>query len=586
LPAGEADFFSYMTIKNAILMINAIFRNRRAVYAVALVLTVLAGTLAWNLSTTYFIDDLNYSLVAKPGDRAFWCCVGEPLTSFSQVPESISNHYTYVNGRLTNIIHICFQPLPRELECVVNSILLAAFFFLLLVVARPVGQSYPSIAASTLTLLLLGLAFAWYDGMQSADFQANYIWPGLGTVIFLLLWPRVDTMGRTAFAGYVVFTVLFAWLHEGFTCPVIAFAFFDILFGGRTRSLRSWILFAALWVGLLVCTSAGTVTRIDDYLEYSSLEQILHLLTKFISSVWPLYLALALMVVCRVRLGRRTMAGRWHSLFSLVCGALIGIVIAMVVGVFDRGLWAANLFAVLVCLRCVAYLSAESVNRPCGRAARVCVMLFCVSVLGLTAWWFAGLVRWQRVITAEQKTIAGELKATAPATVVYTGYTPREQVPFYLMGIPYHCFEHPVHNTYCMYYYCDNDSAFIAVLPPSMRPVEGDTVDAFSRMPPLSSDGTCRGQWPFVFSRIPDVDEIRVDVAEIDGSVNPIDRLIIALRSGCPARRDSYHFWCQSSPVIFPDGTVAYMYLPYYKIRSAYGRRIVEIECISSSGRK
>ena len=104
------------------------FRSRSALYAFALVAVVLVGTMAWTLSTTYFTDDITYSFTVPESENAFWRCRGEALISFGQVPESIWNHYRYVNGRLANIIHISFQPLPREVECVVNSLMIVLMF--------------------------------------------------------------------------------------------------------------------------------------------------------------------------------------------------------------------------------------------------------------------------------------------------------------------------------------------------------------------------------------------------------------------------------------------------------------------------
>lgn len=558
----------------------------RTCYAAALTLLLLIGSLAWNLSTTYFIDDLNYTLVTAPGNFEFWHCKGEPLTSLAQLPESIANHYRYVNGRLTNIVHICFQVLPREVECAVNSVLLTAVFVLLLASATPARSRMPSLTASTVVLLLFGLALPWYDGMQSADFLLNYIWPTFGVLIFLRLWPGIAAMGQRAFAAFAVFAFLLAWMHEGFTCPLIALVFFEIvLTPGRRRSRRAWAILAILCIGLLVCVSSGTISRVDDYLFYTSAGLITRLLTRYLSSMWPLWLAIVAVVVCRGLVGREEFRREWVHFAALFAAALVSCAMAVLLIVLDRGLWVADLMAVVICLRCMALYAAKPTawphreRCPRSRGARACATILAALVVVLTAWWFAELVRWQRRLTAEQEAIASELLAYGGrSTVAYTAYTDADRIPFYLMRIPAHGFDNALNNTFTTSFYSNYDSAFIAVLPSHYRPEAADSVDAFHRLPPLNAAGTVRGCWPFVMSQKPGVGEIKVDMAEIDGSVTPIDRLIIASRHGSPARRHSYYLWVFSYPVHFPDGTVAYMHLPYFRPRSSYGRRVLGVD--------
>ncbi len=559
------------------------FRSRSALYAFALVAVVLVGTMAWTLSTTYFTDDITYSFTVPESENAFWRCRGEALISFGQVPESIWNHYRYVNGRLANIIHISFQPLPREVECVVNSLMIVLMFIGLLVFAVPEGKRVPTVYGSTAALVFLGMAFPWFDSMQSADYLVNYVWTSVGALLFLFLWLRIKNLSRGGFVAYVVFTVFFAWMHEGFTCPMIAFAFFDILSGGNIRSRRHWLVFGALCTGLIACVSVATINRAVSYLSYTTPGLMLAQATHIISTAWPLYVALVLMLFCHLRL-RESMKGKWHFILSLFVAALIGIIMASLLHVINRGVWASDLFSVVICLRAIALLrwgagapSQKFLRNAEARSAGTA--LFCAAVVLLTSLWFMELVRWQRRITAEEKTFVREFRSlAAPTSVIYSDYTTREEVPFYLMGIPYHAFDDWANNTLYTYHLAPNDSTFVAVLPPEMSPEAGDSIDAFSRLAPLNADGSCRGKWPFIFSKHPDGSLLRVEVAEINGSVNPLDRLIIALRHGCPARRHSYYLWSATSPVFFPDGTKAYMHLPYMLVRSAFGRRIVEVE--------
>lgn len=462
---------------------------------IILIAATVIGACAWMLSTTTYQDDWCYRHATIDADeQAFFDCEGPLLTSVADLPQSMLNHARLVNNRLPNLLMAPLSMLPRPLVALLCGLLMAVLLFLLIgindininrrVWGHACGMPAVSSSAKTtlLAVILFWAAFPWYDHFQSIAFQLNYIPP---SILACLIITRLSRRSALFTAALCFIT---GWWHEEFGIAVGAYILVDAVISRRDRRTACGLL-AATALGVALAMAGGLASRIIDALTTGGYVRQPLGTVRFLTQLWPLWLAIMLHAVALLR--RR--ADRKY-LSIAVPSLAAAIVVACLVpfhGVVDRGLWPCHLFAVIAILVTVDLLAPK-------RPSRIEQAIACIFTLLYIAW-LTDLATEQRRITAEQQVLSAAAGQAADSTdIIFADITRPADQSALLLGIPTNAtffeydgnrFFHRAHDrsTYHM----------LAVLPAECRG------KIFDEWPCIPGRNDLRGRWPVLVSRTP-----------------------------------------------------------------------------------
>ncbi len=306
----------------------------------AILTAVFAAIFFLTLLTPMVADDYNY---------AFSWATDQRVRSLGDVWDSMACHRSYTNGRVFahGFVQL-FTFLPRWLFALCNAAVSAGLAFLLqLYLQRGSGRPRPGLLLCTLALLWLcmpvfGQVFLWLDG------ACNYAW---GLFLALgLLYPfyaayleGAQTVPRPGQLLLIPLAFLAGAWSEHISFSLLAACFFVLLALWIRDRRFSWGLFALLFSGglgylyLMLAPSmlgggAGRRGKLSP-------EAVLRLLRglgdrlAFLPGGWKtaltaLVLALAALILCLLRLGRRKTLGllaAGASLLGLLAAAFLGL---------------------------------------------------------------------------------------------------------------------------------------------------------------------------------------------------------------------------------------------------------------------
>lgn len=445
---------------------------------IILVAATVIGACAWMLSTTTYQDDWCYRHATIDADeQAFFDCEGLLLTSVADLPQSMLNHARLVNNRLPNLLMAPLSMLPRPLVALLCGLLMAVLLFLL------IGINDINRKTTLLAVILFWAAFPWYDHFQSIAFQLNYIPPSILACLI------ITRLGRRSALFTAALCFITGWWHEEFGIAVGAYILVDAVISRRDRRTACGLL-AATALGVALAMAGGLASRIIDALTTGGYVRQPLGTVRFLSQLWPLWLAIALFVIALLR--RR--ADRKY-LSIAVPSLAAAIAVACLVpfhGVVDRGLWPCHLFAVIAILATVDLLAPK-------RPSRIEQAIACIFALLYIAW-LTALVTEQRRITTEQQVLSAAAgQAAADSTdIIFADITRPADQSTLLLGIPTNAtffeydgnrFFHRAHDrsTYHM----------LAILPAECC---GKDFDEWPRIPGRND---LRGCWPVLISRTP-----------------------------------------------------------------------------------
>ncbi len=448
---------------------------------IILVAATVIGTCAWMLSTTTYQDDWCYRHATIDADeQAFFDCEGPLLTSVTDLPQSMLNHARLVNNRLPNLLMAPLSMLPRPAVALLCGLLMVLLFVLLTQICnRPLyGRAF-----GTFLMLLFWTAFPWYDHFQSIAFQLNYIPPN---ILACLIITRLGSRSTLSTAALCFIT---GWWHEEFGIAVGAFILADAIISRRDRRTACGLL-AAVALGVALAMAGGLATRIIDALTTGGYVRQPLGTVRFLTQLWPLWLAIALFVITLLR--RRTDRKYLSIAVPSLAAAVVVACLVPFHGVVDRGLWPCHLFAV------IAILAGTDLFAP-KRPSRIEQAIACIFTLLYIAW-LAALVAEQRRITAEQQTLStAAVQAAADSTdIIFADITRPADQPVLLLGISTNAafFEYDGNR----FFHRAHDRAtyhMLAVMPAECR---GKDFDEWPRIPGRND---LRGCWPVLISRTP-----------------------------------------------------------------------------------
>lgn len=547
-----------------------------SIFAAAVLLT-FAGAIAWQLSTYTVSDDWHYRCIVPPTESLdFWRSTSPDISSAADIPESVANHYMLVNGRLTHIIFIPLQLLPRWVSSLIAGLAIGFMFLGLLRLGAGKKQwKRPRIVASATLLLWCG--FPWYDTMQSAVYQFNYSVVTVFWLGYIAGLHRIEHFRNPAFAAFGACSFLTGWLHEGFTCGMTAFTFAAFLLSyGRARK-RYLILTGTLLLSLLASLCSGTTLRMTDHLSYYSCLGFYIPYTKLINQLWPLWLAIVLgMIVLRKRKSGRKQLLPWLAPYASALAVII--VQTILLHSYERGLWPAEMLSSLLVLRFLAHLLPD--QRP-GRAETGIAMLLLVIYGG----WLWQLVRYQRITSAELRHLDSIMlpRGDKDSDVYFADLSCEWEQPPYLMDMCSNRIRSNADDNYHQYsYHTRGRAMYSAILPDSFRG------RSFEQLPRIPGRNDLRGVWPVMIGKGRPHRNLRVHFGAHRPTVKPTDRLLAAIKAGS-FRSDSTEQ--EMAPGCYPirysqgDTATYYLYFPRFDVRTNARRYFLSADTLSPTSK-
>ncbi len=545
------------------------------VYMWAIIALTLLGAVAWQLSTFPLVDDWQYSCtVISPEKADFMRCAGEPIDSWADVCQSVCNHFYAMNGRLVHILYIPMQLLPREFHSLIAGLFIGLMFLGLLVISGNREKYNGRAFVISVAVMLLWCAFPWYNHFQSAIYQLNYSMTSAMWLGYLLWMRRLKTMPLKEFVLFFTYTFLTGWMHEGFTCTFIAATFFYGLFYKDIRR-RCAILMVPLLISLALQMSSGTSGRASDVLAFREFSGYFIDMTSLVSQLWPLWLAIGLMVAAVITMSSRSRLNFVKSLLPLYAGIGVSIAQSALLNLLERSLFPAILLSCIIILLSLRKICAGRKSQP-SKAWHIAEII----ALLLYSLWIVQLIRYQQLTTAQWNEIFTEVgKRDSPTDdVVFADITQPWEHPWYLMDMTGQrvCIDEN-ENQFFYDYFMRQSCHYIMVLPESFKGKN------FEEWPEIPGENDFRGQWPVIASPAKHK-YATVRFGKHLPQVKPTDRLLSAVKARS-LRTDTTEqkMWFDISEVRIPSGDsveIYYIHLPVFDIRTNERREFNSIDTV------
>lgn len=480
--------------------------NRRYnIFYYAVIIVTMLGAVGWLAATFMYSDDFQYSrTLPVPDNDTFWDCRGDDITSADGVWTSMVNHFVEVNGRLPNLLMFPMQLLPRPLVMALAGVLIGLWLWTILLAGagrnRPGRLWWPLLGAA-----LIWLAMPWYDSYQSMAYQYNYVPASVLMTYVGLMSARAGDLTRrqTVLAALAAFVA--GWCHEGFATVTIALIFFMALQHRAARGKLAIICGAAV-VALAIGALSGTMHRIGvamDNLDDDGYE-IRYLLTRYISQMWPLWLAAVLLAVGMLRSNpagrRRILADAW----PWMAASVIGLTQSLVLSTISRTLWPAQACAV------VAIMVITARTWPARDRLSRTALVAAWAALSLYALWFVGINRVERHVADQQATLyrSATVCGASRGQVIFADLD-YETIPFWTVRLT-------TNDNYRVDFFSSTLADYFAfpesqiiIAPSCYRNVP---YDEWGRLPGANR---LRGEWPWIVG-----DTIEGTPMYIEGTLN------------------------------------------------------------------
>lgn len=520
-----------------------------------------AGVIIWNLLGVDTCDDFFYRTVASSYDD-FWGARGEIITTYTQAWESVQGHVAFVNGRLANLLHIFFQPLPRSVEAIFLAVVFLCMWFAIQFCA---GVTRKNLGWGAMTAtVLIWTALPWYDHFQSLDFQINYFLPSALCLFIAGIWPRIEEMKRGMYFGLVSVAFFTAWLHEGFSVVLLCFCGAKLLFNLKNR--RGSFIAVALAGGLLVDLLLGTLNRAGMQISGTDYSIFGQFIVQTSLQAWPIWLATLIIAVKLWRSHEKNRKSLIQKYLPWLFAAYVGLAMALAVRVAGRALWPALIFAFVPIVEITTswMTKYQKVLLPIG-----------ICFTALYAWWLAQMLEWQYRLSRESEEVMSFLspRGSRTTSVVYADLTAPDAVPWYL-------FETSSQRLYSYYdllplysFYNRRRTDFVV----APKDFEGLPI---AQWPRIAGNAGAIGRWPLVVS----ADSVMQTLDFVFGpaeNMPPSDRLLSRLKY---PHTDTVHvaipYWFL--PQRTPDGETLYKINLCDYSRTAHHRPLLRIDTLKN----
>lgn len=408
------------------------FINYRRLYFLILAVTTI-GAVSWLSQTFMYADDYaySYSCPEPPADRTadFWNCIGSPLTSWSQVWPSMVNHFEWVNGRLPNLLMFPAMMLPRWVATGLSGLLIALTLWLMLRLTR--GPGSPPVRSQRelwLAVAMLWLGLPWYNYMQSVAYQFNYIPSGVLFLFTVYVSRKIGRLSSWQTAGACLLAFVAGWWHEGFAIPLVAWLAVAALITSGRRRERKLLMAVSAAASVALIMASGTSLRLAG--EGFNTWKVTYILTRMLSELWPVWVAIAACILAVRRHGRaRSTELLLRSLPSAVA-IVISVTMAVLLGMHGRVLWVAQMLGIVLTLRFVRFYIGHVTPTKVG------VVVSCILLALYAAWFVAVSMEQHRVSSQEMAAYEAAVAESASEreSLIFVDLDHNE-IPFWTLGL-------------------------------------------------------------------------------------------------------------------------------------------------------
>ncbi|MCM1518917.1 MAG: DUF6056 family protein [Pseudoflavonifractor sp.] len=470
--------------------------------------------MAWRYNCFPYSDDLPYTLwLQNPSGEEFWTCSSHiEITTYKQAFESAYNHYVSAVGRLSNLVHILFRPLPDTVEqTVIGLFCISLILLIILVCYGRNGLRSPFAVAAAIVGILTFLP--WEDKMTSDVFAMNYVASSVIVLTFIFMYGKLMTQGgwsKLQLGVLVIIGLMGGWWHEGFAIPTIV-ASTVIAWQHRGTLIRNktYVLpLVAMIIGFILTFSPGQLSRINGSFtrnDYSIFIALTHTLLN--AELLPIYIATILATAIKWT------KDKFHNIitsqYPWIAGIAAGYAITIYFGGELRLNWFTNLFVLAATLK-LLYQTWGWFRRP----HIILTMLLTI----LISIFFIGIAHWQRKVRENTAEIISAITSTPDSSVIYADPITESQLPWYTFGFVKTIFFQPFDMCELSYFYGHHGNT-IVVLPWKYKGQLFDEqlkipgTNPFYGIPPycLSPDSTLSGAYRVVVgNRMSSMDITRI----------------------------------------------------------------------------
>jgi hypothetical protein len=338
------------------------------------------------------------------------------------------------------------------------------------------------------------------------------------------------------------------------------------LLGEKEMRKQRFIIGLSLFLGLAVSVISGTILRLNGVLSHVTLfVGLRYVFVNYLFQLWTLWLAIAVSIYARVKLGKRRFAIIKFETFLNFTAVAISALIAMSLYEADRALWPAVMMSVIQILRCVNLLTSYR-HTPYKKMQ---LAAFGVLVVAYGAW-SCSLAWWSHRFKEEDEALITALRKSK-LPLVYMDMTEDCEVPYYLMGMVHHEWKNYYGSNLMLALNTGKGTAAM-ILPSRCAGIPLDS---------LTIEGTdkIKGVYPTLFST--ETNKLNV-TAYFSGSTpgtTPINRLLAKfVDDPMPLEMSSYIPSCPFEPKVEIDGKTYYLYFAKLTRRTAERRKLVRID--------
>lgn len=534
-----------------------------------------AGFMSWRLQCFPFGDDMPYSL-CFPSDLTqdeFWECVSQtPTVTYSEAFQAATNHYLVINGRLSNIVHILFQPLPDRVEQIANGLMCAALLCLI-VLASYGRKGLRSPFAVAVSIICTIIFLPWWDTMVSDDFTVNYVWPSVLVILFLLTFNKVASgchMAPVAITATGILAFITGWWHEGFAIPAGA-ATVTILWEKRQlvrHNRLTWIIFLALLVGFMTSFSPGQLSRITSESNAGGVQFSTTGIYNALRDNKLLYLYIIIFLIYVLRKGRGQARTALLDQSPWLAGFAAALFISMMFGGYGRVNWAPTLFLIIANLR-LLYHGYRWFDKPLYIPAYLLTAIIVA--------FFSCVTYWQYKVKANATQIHAFIgqRTNMQGSIAYVDAITFRRIPWHTLGFVSNMSYG--HNMRSLSYYSGYRDHMIILLPAKYHG------NPFHKGLKIPGNNSFYGIYPIYFSKDSlGLQSYRATVGNpvSTGSMNPVSRTYLTWKHRHSKEwRDTLIFNMETRyTAVTPEGETLYYYIAPHLGRMARGRAIIAID--------
>ena len=508
-------------------------------------LITFVGALVWELHLPICIDDFSYKYIPIsdiPDD--FWDCKGPEIKTVDNAIQACFRNYGLTNGRLSNYIHILFQPFNRNIEAFCAAIAIALLPILMTFASGWTKKG--NLFAISISTLLMWITFPWWNGMQSLVYQVNYVWTSCMLLGLIIMLPKHTNWSNWSKTAFLLYSFATGMMHEGFTNPLVAWVFFQMIANGLSkRNIYPFAVIIALLGGETVNLFGGLFSRLNSHTSGFSLSELISLAPRYILHGWSVFLAITLTIIAWRKKTVNDKSLIQKSIYPLFGALIIGYTQALVLAEFTRALWVCDLFAILIILK--------SLKIICHKNTPIEKLVFCTFTILYIAW-LSSLCSWQKKLSSEYYHLLSQWQQQASATpdkgdVVFQEIIHTYQVPMYLLQIAKQLNEDCWQGSINQAWFVRHKNSPLTILPSYLN---GTNYDQWPRY-----HEKIRGQWPMLVST-DSIPNIEVTVGIPNSNMAPINRCLAIIQERGIKSQTTFPVRTTPFKIILPDGSSAY----------------------------